>query len=110
MNYSLKNFFEKITGSKIYRNSLPRGVLLTADIKRLYNKNIDHIWDVGAHKGETTLFFAEEFPESQIKSFEPVTENFNELVINCSHLKNQQSFQFALGNKINEMELHLHQQ
>lgn len=107
MKTFLKNFIEKVIGAKIYRNSLPRGVSLVRDIKKLSTKPIKHIWDVGAHQGETTLLFAEQFPSARIKSYEPVSSNFVELVKNCSHLKNQQSFQFALGDKVKDMEIYL---
>jgi FkbM family methyltransferase len=107
LKFILKNFLEKITGARIYRNSLPRGISMVEDIKKLSEKPIGCIWDVGAHKGETTLFFAEYFPKSEIKSFEPISSNFIELEKNCSRLKKQQSFQLALGDTVKDMEIYL---
>jgi FkbM family methyltransferase len=95
----LKKKFEQLTRSKLYRNSLPRGTCLTHDIKRLSYSPIKEIWDVGAHKGETTLKFAEDFPIALIRSFEPVFENYCSLRNNCSHLKNQSSHNIALGEE-----------
>jgi FkbM family methyltransferase len=95
----LKKKFEQLTGSKLYRNSLPRGTCLSHDIKRLSYPPIQEIWDVGAHKGETTLKFAEDFPKAMIRSFEPVSENYCSLRYNCSHLKNQSSHNIALGEE-----------
>ena len=61
------------------------------------SSTINEIWDVGAHKGETTLKFAGDFPTASIRSFEPVSENYYFLRNNCSHLKNQSSHHIALG-------------
>ena len=68
----------------------------------LKKKNFDTfniIFDIGAHKGETTLKFAGDFPSALIRSFEPVSENYHSLKNNCSHLKNQSSHNIALGEE-----------
>lgn len=99
MKIKLKHLLESITGIKVYRNSLPRGVSLSRDIKRIYPYELQEIWDIGAHEGETTLKFAADFPTALIRSFEPVSENYYSLRNYCSHLKNQFSHNIALGEK-----------
>ena len=107
MKSFLKKKFEQLTGSKLYRNSLPRGTCLTHDIKRLSYTPTKEIWDVGTHKGETTLKFAEDFPTASIRSFEPVSENYYSLRNNCSHLKNQSSHNIALGEENKKTKIYL---
>ena len=99
--------FEQLTGSKLYRNSLPRGTSLIHDIKRLSHSPIKEVWDVGAHQGETALAFAQNFPQSTIRSFEPVTQNYKLLQKHCSGLKNFFAYQFALGETNKTAKIHL---
>ena len=92
----IKDLIEKFTGAKIFRNSLPRGVSLSHDLRRLYPDEIKLIWDVVAHQGESTLAFAKEFPNAFINSFEPVSENYERLVENCTHLKKSEFSQISI--------------
>lgn len=107
MKIQLKHFLETFTGIQTFRNSLPRGVNLSKDIMRIHPYELEEIWDIGAHKGETTLKFAEDFPTALIRSFEPVSENYYSLRNNCSHLKNQSSHNMALGEKIQKTKIFL---
>ena len=107
MKEFLHKKFEQLSGSRLYRNSLPLVIRLIHDIKRLSHPPVKEIWDVGAHKGETTLNFAENFPKALIRSFEPVAENYSSLLDNCSHLKKQSSHNIALGEKNNKTKIHL---
>ena len=99
MKIQLKHLLKNFTGIQIFRNSLPRGVDLSNDIMRIRPYELQEIWDIGAHKGETTLKFAGDFPTALIRSFEPVSENYYSLRNNCSHLKNQSSHNIALGEE-----------
>jgi len=54
---------------------------------------------VGAHQGETVLYFAKYFPKSTIRSFEPVSSNYNLLIQNCRKLENFQAHNFAIGEE-----------
>ena len=107
MKSLLKKYFEILTQSKLYRNTLPRGVDIFRDIKRIYPYALNEIWDIGAHKGETTLYFRSQNQSSTIRSFEPVSENFAILSKNCHNLKNQFSYKIAMGNESNNLELFL---
>jgi len=95
----LKKKFEQLTGSKLYRNSLPRGTCIIHDIKRLSHAPIKEVWDVGAHHGETAFFFSERLPQSIIRSFEPVSSNYYLLIHNCRKLENFHAHNFALGEE-----------
>ena len=99
MREFIKNKLEQLTRSKLYRNSLPRGTSLTHDIQRLSSLPLKEIWDIGAHKGETTLYFANEFPKATVRSFEPVSSNYNLLLQHCEKLKRHYSYNFALGEE-----------
>ena len=103
----LKTQFEKCTKSKVYRNSLPRGTDLCHDLRRLSPSSFCEIWDVGAHKGETALFFANNFQNSTIRSFEPVSTNYNSLLENCKKRENIYAHNFALGNENSQAKIHL---
>jgi FkbM family methyltransferase len=103
----LKKFLENLSHSKFYRNSLPRGVDLFYDIKRIYPYKLKEIWDIGAHKGETTLHFRSQIPSAIIRSFEPVSENFEILSENCSKLQNQFCYKLAMGDKSKNLALFL---
>ena len=99
MREFFKNKFEQLTRSKLYRNSLPRGTSLVHDIHRLSFLPLREIWDIGAHQGETAIYFAKNFPQSIIRSFEPVSSNYDLLVQNCRKLENFYGHNFALGEE-----------
>ena len=107
MKSCLKKYFEQLFNFKLYRNSLPRGTNLGHDLKKLTSLPINEIWDVGAHKGETSLYFANEFPEATIRSFEPISENFDLLLQNCKKLENHHAHNFALGNENTKTKIYL---
>jgi hypothetical protein len=44
----LKDAFERITGARIYRNSMPRGTCLVHDIGKLARKPLREIWYLNA--------------------------------------------------------------
>ena len=86
---------------------MPRGTDLYHDLRMFSPVSFCEIWDVGAHKGETALFFANKFQHSTIRSFEPVSSNYNSLLENCQKRENIYTYNFALGNKISQTEIHL---
>jgi len=49
------------------------------------------IFDIGAHRGESVLFFKEIFPALSIFSFEPDPENYNELQKCCFKVNSESS-------------------
>jgi len=60
------------------------------------------ILDVGAHRGESVLFFKEIFPESRIYSFEPDPENFLLLKKTCSQIKHLKEECIAINKAVCE--------
>jgi FkbM family methyltransferase len=92
-----KRVFEKITGATVFRDSLPRGVSLERDLRRIHPKNMHEIWDVGAHKGETAVRLHSHFTNSCIRSFEPARANYKALLDCCSSYQNQFCYNFAFG-------------
>jgi FkbM family methyltransferase len=55
----------------------PFGVRWSEDVAHyLQGRPLGVAFDVGAHRGETTLKLLDSFPEAQIHSFEPLPENF----------------------------------
>ena len=55
------------------------------------------IFDVGAHKGQTSSHFCKLFPHSKIQAFEPSPYLFDEIEKNLSKRKNIRCHNFALG-------------
>jgi len=60
-------------------------------------KNNLMIFDVGAHKGQTSLHFCKLLPQSFIHAFEPSPYLFAEIEKNLSRRKNIRCHNFALG-------------
>lgn len=59
------------------RHHVPFGVRWRDDIAHYLNGRPLHVaFDVGAHRGETTLKLAHAFPGVRVHSFEPMPENF----------------------------------
>lgn len=69
------------------------------EIIRLLKIDTPLIFDVGANKGQSLTHFRQEFPESEIYSFEPNPEMFQELKKNCSGYNNIHLCQIALNNE-----------
>ncbi len=69
------------------------------EIVRLLKITDPLIFDVGANIGQSIEHFRQEFPESEIYSFEPNPEIFLELKRNCSSFNNNHLFQTALNSK-----------
>jgi len=59
------------------RHSVPFGVRWSDDIRHyLQGRVISVAFDIGAHRGETTLKLLRAFPGVHVHSFEPLPENF----------------------------------
>ena len=107
MKVQLKHLFETFTGIQIFRNSLPRGVDVCRDITRIYANELEEIWDIGAHMGETATYFRSKFAKPTIRSFEPIAENFRILQKRCSEIPDHHSYQLALGDEVKPMRIYL---
>lgn len=76
---------------------LSYGIDLFTDISRLGVTNMNHIFDVGAHRGETSVALSMMYPESAIYAFEPVIENYAVLEANVQKFKNVNCLNLAVG-------------
>jgi FkbM family methyltransferase len=84
-----------------YISGLPRGISLYNDIAEfLRNTRIDVIFDVGAHIGESTLYYARQFPDATIYSFEPVGKIFDKLSNAFAGSSRVRCFNTAVCDKI----------
>jgi FkbM family methyltransferase len=78
---NIKKIVEKITGCRIYRNTLPHGTDCYLDIeKRQGRKSIKVVFDVGANTGQSAINYLHQFPVAEIYSFEPVAATYQKLV------------------------------
>jgi FkbM family methyltransferase len=94
----LKGLVENVTNSRIYHNFLPTGVDISYDFnKSLKNLKVNTIFDVGANIGQSAEKFIEDYPNSRIYCFEPVTSTFE--ILNTKFKNTQQitCHKFALG-------------
>lgn len=74
-----RRFLGRLTGTHIFR-SLPRGIDLAADLSRwLPQFKPEVVFDVGAHRGQSTDRFLRWFPAARIYAFEPVSRTYAEL-------------------------------
>lgn len=100
----LKQFTKKLIsqiGYTYYKHKyLPFGVDLALDIQRFLGEqaNLNCIFDVGAHYGETAKYYAAHFPNATIHSFEPTKNNYSILVENCQKLPRVKAWQLGLSD------------
>lgn len=105
----LRKFLVNISGYWIYKKKhLPIGADFKEDLTYKFNIHPQVIFDVGAHYGETALYYREEFPKAKIYSFEPVKKSYEILVKNTQHDKNIHCLNFALGEKPGAVEIFLY--
>lgn len=71
----------------------------------LKNFNIHTILDIGANVGQFAKEMRQILPEAKIYSFEPIKECFEKLNENMRKDKNFKSFNFALGDKNESLEM-----
>jgi len=65
------------------------------------------IIDLGAHFGDTALYYHAHFPDAKIVAVEPSPENYARLVHHTKHIPNIIPVQAAVGAKDGEITLHL---
>ena len=75
---------------------------LIKKIKKYLPTKIKIFFDIGAHKGETTIDFSKNFLIEEAYLFEPLKKNFDTLKDKLNYknrIKNINKFNFALGDK-----------
>lgn len=96
----LREFARSIAGScglALIRTQTHRGVLLSADLRRLVDSTDGVIFDVGANVGSFTKAIAKAFPRHVIYSCEPVSTTVLALRENVAHLQNVRVIEAACG-------------
>lgn len=97
-----------ISGYWIYKKiHLPIGTDLKEDLIYKFNVNPKVIFDIGAHYGETALYYRDEFPLAKVYSFEPVKKSFDKLLKNVNG-KNISCYHTAMGDRQAEIEIQLY--
>ncbi len=103
----LRRAAEKLTGTHIYRE-LPPGLDFASDIQAaLPHFRARVIFDVGANVGQSASLMSARFPESEIYSFEPSADTYQQLQRNVQQYDRVHCIQLALGasKKIAQMAL-----
>jgi FkbM family methyltransferase len=72
----------------------------------LHDLDINTVLDVGANTGQFASLIHGVLPESDIYSFEPIGDCFQELKRRMGHVKGFQAFQCALGERDGDVEMH----
>lgn len=73
---------------------------LENDLLRLGMGDPRVVFDVGAHLGQTTLYFHKKFKNAHIHSFEPVPQNFHKLARNIGNRNRLFVNEIALGSSV----------
>jgi len=103
-----KRAVERLSGSRIYRNSLPHGADCFFDIERKLGRDgIKVIFDVGANIGQSALTYVNELPRAEVFSFEPVAATYRQLVAATSQYPKVHAFQVGMGREAGSAVIHV---
>jgi FkbM family methyltransferase len=95
-----KASFERITGTRIYRNTLPQGVSVSFDIHRALGRDgVRTVFDIGANIGQSALIYLSEFPNAQIYCFEPVAATYQRLRARTTGHSRIHTFNTGMGSE-----------
>jgi FkbM family methyltransferase len=104
----IKSAVERLTGCRIYRNTLPHGVDCFVDIDRRFAlETMKVVFDVGANVGQSAVEYLDRFPEAEIYSFEPVAENFRQLVAETDHSSRIHAYNLGMGSRPRQAVIHV---
>lgn len=102
----MKNFikkfkkFLKLLNEKTYRNGLLYGVAASIEHEPFFkNYNYNNVIDIGANRGQFALLARKCFPNSNIFSFEPLSDPYSTLTKLFSNDNKTQIFNYAIGPK-----------
>jgi FkbM family methyltransferase len=84
------------------RNDARWGQDFISEIKQRLNKDIEIIFDVGAHIGVTAIEFSDRFPRASVYAFEPSSINLKQLKDNLIGKPDIDCFQLAFGERAGE--------
>ncbi len=104
----IKSAVERLTGCRIYRNTLPHGVDCFADIDRRFAlETMKVVFDVGANVGQSAVEYLDRFPAAEVYSFEPVAETFQQLVTETDHSNRIHPYNLGMGSKPSQAIIHV---
>lgn len=102
MKQKIKGLVNEIalnTYKKFFPSGFPVGWDIASDIQRIMKRQpILKIFDVGANRGQVSLYFQKNFSQAQIFAFEPVKNTFLKLEENTKDFNKIKCFQLAFGN------------
>ena len=109
INSSLKSHLKAFLESKGWyvrkTAGLPSGVDCFHELRYQMGVELNLVFDVGAHRGETTFAVLERYPSATIHAFEPVRENFEALKAAVEHIPSVICHQLALGDQPGSVEI-----
>lgn len=87
---------------------MPNGISLVRDISKDTPKDlINLIFDVGAHYGVMTTYFASHFPKAQVYSFEPVSRTFETMKDNTGRFPNVKQVRLGFSSENGDAKVYL---
>jgi FkbM family methyltransferase len=101
----LKAFLERNGWYLRKTAGLPSGVDCFHELRYQMCVELNLVFDVGAHRGETTFAVLERFPAATIHAFEPVRANFEALKAAVEHIPSVICHQLALGDQPGVVEI-----
>jgi FkbM family methyltransferase len=101
--HHLPSLLAKVLSNRSLLHEMPR---LTPQRSWFQQMGIKTIVDVGSYIGSFAFAMRQILPQAQIYSFEPLLENYNQLVRNLSPWGHFQAFNTAIGSSSGEMQFH----
>lgn len=104
----IRELFIRYSGYWIYKEKhMAVGSDIVYELKNKINLPVNTIFDVGAHIGQTSLYFHKGIPNINIYAFEPIKSTYNVLLKNIQDFKNIKPHNIALGGIIENVEVKL---
>lgn len=107
LTYSYCGFKNTLYLRKIIDIAVLKEVYLNKEYEWFPIENPKVIIDLGAHFGDTALYYHAHFPDTTIIAVEPSPESFERLKKNVAHISNIKPIQVAMGSKDGEIQFNL---
>jgi FkbM family methyltransferase len=106
-------FYKKCRASFILKEYLDFAVLIEVFVDSEYDYGLSAstctILDLGAHIGDTAIFYSGECPEAKIYALEPAPESYSRLLANTQTLPNVKVLQKAIGLESKTVQLNMNE-
>jgi FkbM family methyltransferase len=104
----LKQLIERLSGCRIYRDTLPHGTDLYKDIKKVRDPLVFRtVFDIGSNRGQSVSEYLKAFPKANIFGFEPSIESMENLRGLYSSEERVRLYQTAVSDADGEALLYL---